>query len=121
MPFSLALPYAIMLATLPANAQQESVHQSGEVDLIQTGEDRHQRLTVPVSIGAVGPFEFMIDTGSQHTVLAGSLAGALGIPLARKAKLTGVAGSAMVDTVELDQISLGKRSYYGLLAPLLDR
>lgn len=121
MPFSLALPYAIMLATLPANAQQESVHQSGEVDLIQTGEDRHQRLTVPVSIGAAGPFEFMIDTGSQHTVLAGSLAGALGIPLARKAKLTGVAGSAMVDTVELDQISLGKRSYYGLLAPLLDR
>ena len=55
MPFSLALPYAIMLATLPANAQQESVHQSGEVDLIQTGEDRHQRLTVPVSIGAAGP------------------------------------------------------------------
>lgn len=121
MPFSLALPYAAMLAALPVSAQQQAASQASEVDLIQTGEDRHQRLTVPVSIGTSGPFEFMVDTGSQHTVLASSLAGTLRIPLGRKAKLTGVAGSEMVDTVELDEIVLGKRSYYSLIAPLLDR
>lgn len=121
MPFSLVLPYAVLLSALPLAAQQDAATQASEVDLIQTGEDRHQRLTVPVSIGASGPYEFMVDTGSQHTVLATSLAGTLRIPLGRKAKLTGVAGSEMVDTVELDEIALGKRSYYGLLAPLLDR
>jgi len=121
MPFSLALPYAVLLSALPLAAQQDAATQASEVDLIQTGEDRHQRLTVPVSIGTSGPYEFMVDTGSQHTVLATSLAGTLRMPLGRKAKLTGVAGSEMVDTVELDEIVLGKRSYYGLLAPLLER
>lgn len=121
MPFSLALPYAVLLSTLPLTVQQDAATQAGAVDVIQMGEDRHQRLTVPVNIGDSGPYEFMVDTGSQHTVLATNLAGALRIPLGRKAKLTGVAGSEIVDTVELDEIVLGKRSYYGLLAPLLDR
>jgi predicted aspartyl protease len=74
-----------------------------------------------VRIGTHGPFDFMIDTGSQNTVVSAGLAGILGIPLGKPAKLTGVAGSEMVDTVEIDEIGLGKRSYYGVLAPLLDR
>lgn len=121
MAISVALPYAALLAIAVLPGGSDAAPQASDVELIQTGEDRHQRLTVPVTIGSSGPYEFMVDTGSQHTVLATSLATKLGIPLGRKAKLTGVAGSEMVDTVELDEIALGKRSYYGLLAPLLDR
>lgn len=121
MSFSLTLPYAALIAFTALPIQQEAAHQASEVDLIQTGEDRHQRLTVPVSIGGSGPYEFMVDTGSQHTVLSSALARSLGIPIGRRAKLTGVAGTEMVDTVELEEIALGKRYYYGLLAPLLER
>jgi predicted aspartyl protease len=49
------------------------------------------------------------------------VASTLGIPIGAKAKLTGVAGSEMVDTIEIDEIGLGKRSYYSVLAPLLER
>ena len=101
--------------------QQEGAQQPSEVDVIQTGEDRHQRMTVPVRIGDAGPYQFMVDTGSQHTVLSSALARSLGIPIGRRAKLTGVAGTEIVDTVELDEFTLGKRAYYSLLAPLLER
>lgn len=121
MSFSLALPCAVLMAIAALPLQQEAANPASEVDIIQTGEDRHQRLTVPVSIGGSGPYQFMIDTGSQHTVLSSGLARSLGIPTGRRAKLTGVAGTEVVDTVELDEIALGKRFYYGLLAPLLER
>lgn len=117
MSFTLTLPYAALVAIASLPIQQQAAQQVSAVELIQTGEDRHQRLTVPVSIGSSGPYEFMVDTGSQHTVLSSGLAKSLGLPLGRRARLTGVAGTEVVDTVELDEIVLGKRSYYGLLAP----
>ena len=126
MSFTFALTYhPIAFAALSALTvlpmQQDGAQQASEVDLIETGQDRHQRMTVPVSIGDAGPYEFMVDTGSEHTVLSSALAGSLGIPLGHRAKLIGVAGTETVDTVELDAITLGKRSYYALLAPLLER
>lgn len=116
-----AWPAAALLAALPVMAGQDAAPQAGEVDLIQTEDDRYARLTVPVRIGEHGPYAFMVDTGSQNTVLSTSIAAALGIQANGRARLTGVAGSEMVGTVEIDEIALGRRSYYGLRAPLLER
>lgn len=122
MPLSPAFaPFAALLLTMPIVAGQNGAQQASEVDVITTGTDRYDRLTVPVRIGTHGPFEFMIDTGSQNTILSTGVASTLGIPLGLRVKVTGVAGSEMVDTVEVEQIDLGKRSYYGVLAPLLER
>lgn len=112
MPLALAMPMMI---------GQDGTQQASDVDVVAVGTDRFNRLTVPVRIGEHGPFEFMIDTGSQNTVLSTALANRLALPLARKVRLTGIAGTATVDTVEIDQIDLGTRSYYGVLAPLLER
>lgn len=115
------VPFVSLVMAMPVVVGQNGAQQASEVDVIQTREDRHERLTVPVQIGQRGPFQFMIDTGSQNTVVSTSLASNLGIKVGAKAKLTGVAGSEMVDTVEIDEIGLGKRSYYSVLAPLLER
>jgi predicted aspartyl protease len=115
------LPFVSILIALPIVAGQDAAQQTSEVDLIQTKDDRYERLTVPVRIGTHGPFDFMIDTGSQNTVVSRGVAVSLGIPIGAKAKVTGVAGTEMVDTVEIEEIGLGKRSYYGVLAPLLER
>lgn len=114
-------PFVSLLLAMPIVAGQNGTQQASEVDVIATSTDRHDRLTVPVRIGTHGPFQFMIDTGSQNTVLSTGVASTIGVPIGIRVKLTGVAGSEMVDTVEVEQIDLGKRSYYGVLAPLLER
>lgn len=118
---SLFVPFVSLLVAMPVVVGQTAAPEAAQVDVIEIGEDRHERMTVPVRIGPHGPFEFMIDTGAMNTVISRGVAGKLAIPVTGRAKLTGVAGSEMVDTVEIDQIDLGKRSYYGVLAPLLDQ
>ncbi|MCX7864571.1 MAG: aspartyl protease family protein, partial [Novosphingobium sp.] len=50
-----------------------------EIRLEGVRTDRETRLTVPVTIEGKGPFRFVIDTGSQTTVVADSLAARLGL------------------------------------------
>ncbi len=122
MPFNLIFAKLVpLLATFPVLAGQDGGQQASTVDVIEIGVDRHDRMTVPVRFGENGPFEFLIDTGAQNTVLSKSLAARLSLVSTRKAKLVGIAGIEIVDTVDIDEMGLGRRSYYSLLAPLLDR
>jgi predicted aspartyl protease len=99
---------------------QDGSQQTGETDVVAFTADRDSRMTVPVTVSERGPFNFLIDTGSQNTVISKQLAARLLLEPSARAKLISVTGVEMVDTVELDQLDLGKRSYYGLLAPLLE-
>lgn len=90
------------------------------VDIVDVNTDRHDRMTVSVRIGKDGPFDFLVDTGAERTVLARDIALRLGLPKTGQGLLIGIAGSQPVDLVEIDEISLGRRSFYGLTAPLLD-
>lgn len=112
-------PLLPLLAAFPVLATQDGGQQTQQTDVVALRKDDHDRMTVPVRVLDQGPFQFLIDTGAQNTVLSTALAGKLALVPNRRAKLVGVAGSEMVDTVEIDQIDLGRRSYYGLTAPLL--
>lgn len=114
------LPLLPLMAALPIMAGQDGSQQASDVDVIALGRDMHDRMTVPVKVIEQGPFDFLIDTGAQNTVLSTSLAARLSLAPEGRARLIGVAGTEMVDTVEIDQIDLGSRSYYSLLAPLLE-
>lgn len=116
----LLVPLLPLMAAFPLVAGQDGGQQASGVDVIAIGRDRSAHMTVPVRVGEQGPFRFLIDTGSQNTVLSHALATNLKLPPEHKATLIGFAGSQVVDTVEIDQLDLGRRSYYGLLAPLLD-
>ena len=112
---------AIAAAAMPASHASDSAQQAATTDVIQAEPDRAERMTVPVRIGDKGAFRFLLDTGSQNTVIARPLAMELGLPAGQRATVVGVAGRLAVDTVEVDAITLGRRSYFGLLAPLLER
>jgi predicted aspartyl protease len=118
---SLLAPMLPLLATLPVLTGQDGSQQASQTDVIATNVDRHARMTVPVRMGAHGPFNFLIDTGSQNTVVSTRVAERMALKSTSRAKLISVVGTEMVDMVELDQIDLGRRSYYGLLAPLLEQ
>ena len=113
-------PLLPLLALLPVLTGQDGGQQASETDVIATDGDRHARMTVPVRMGVHGPFNFLIDTGSQNTAISTRVAERMALKPSSRAKLIGVVGTAMVDMVELEQIDLGRRSFYGLLAPLLD-
>lgn len=117
---SLLLPLLPLVAALPVFAGQDGQQQAAQTDIIAIRKDQWSRMTVPVKVVEQGPFRFMIDTGSQNTVLSRDLAQRLSLVSHRKARLISIAGSQLVDTVEIDQIDLGRRSFYGLTAPLLD-
>lgn len=111
----------ISAALFPQVHGSQGAQEAGEIDVIAVVRDADSRMTVPVRIGQKGPFRFLIDTGSQNTVVAVSLAQEIGLQPDSRAMVVSVAGSQMADTVVLDEIALGRRSYYGLVAPLLER
>jgi len=108
-------------ALFPQMQGSMGAQEASEVDIIAADADADARMTVPVRIGARGPFRFLIDTGSQNTVVAISLAQELALKPDGRSLVISVAGSQMADTVLLDEIGLGRRSYYDLTAPLLER
>ena len=101
---SLLLPLLPFAAVLPVFAGQDGQQQAAQTDIIAIRKDQWSRMTVPVKVVEQGPFRFLIDTGSQNTVLSRDLARRLSLVPNRKARLVSVAGTQIVDTVDLDQI-----------------
>lgn len=100
----------------PATAQPATADQ----DVIATRAVAENRMAVDVRLGDSGPYRFLVDTGAQNTVIGASLAQKLALKPGREAIVSSVAGKLSVPTVVLDEIVLGRRSYYGLLSPLLE-
>lgn len=118
-PFA-AFAAALSLASAGANVDVARAQPAEPADVIATHTDSELRMTVPVRIGDAGPFRFLVDTGAQNTVVSDSLAARLQLPEGRTVLVTGIAGSLDVRTVTLDSLELGRRSYYGLTAPVLE-
>ncbi len=91
------------------------------IDVIDIERERYQRMTVPVTIQGQGPFDFMIDTGAQATVLARDVADLLQLNDRSTATLIGMASSRLVETTPIDDFTLGSRSFYIRQAPVLER
>jgi len=107
-------------AMVPLPLGQGAAPQAGDTDIIEIDRDRHDRMTVSVTIGTGGPYRFLVDTGSERTVLARHVAADLALAPAGRATVIGIAGSMAVDLVEVDEVTLGRRSFYSLTAPLLE-
>lgn len=90
------------------------------VEVIKTRPDRDRRMTVPVRIGQDGPFHFVIDTGSQTTVVSTDLALQLSLSPSRKARIIGVGGTDSVDIAVVEELALGRRSHQDLEVALLE-
>jgi predicted aspartyl protease len=112
---------ALLLASpyLPAATAEPVRPDGGDADVIAARLDASQRLTVPVRIGENGSFRFVVDTGAQRTVVGSALAARLALAPAGNASLIGVAGRTIVDTVTIDAMTLGNRTFTGIVAPVL--
>ena len=90
-------------------------------ELLALDADRHDRFTVPVTIDGVGPYNFMIDTGSQATAVTEFITSQIALPSLGPATLVGMASRRTVDVVELDRFEVGSRTIHNISAPVLQR
>ena len=118
-PFAAAVALATSLTG--ASAEAPAPPTDPAVEIIDGDAERYRRMTVPVTIQGQGPFQFMIDTGAQATVLSRDLADRLQLFDRSTATLVGMASSATVETTPIDDFTLGTRSFYIRQAPLLER
>ena len=90
-------------------------------EVLNIDEDYYERLTVPVTVDGAGPFNFMIDTGSQATVVTDRVHNQLALPSAGTAIIVGMASRREVNMVEVESLGLGSRTIYDFDAPVLRR
>lgn len=68
--------------------------------------EKNDRMTVPVQIANAGPYRFVIDTGSERTVISRELAGRLGLVAGRPVNVTAMSGTTRVGTVVIPSLQL---------------
>ncbi|ATW02973.1 retroviral-like aspartic protease family protein [Sphingorhabdus sp. YGSMI21] len=88
-----------------------------DAEQIAIARDRLDRMTVAVSIADGGPYQFIIDTASQRTILSREVAGALALDIEDVVNIIALAGTTTVQTVYVPSLTLGKRSYDSLISP----
>ena len=93
---------------------------TSDAEVLKMQRERFERMTVPVTIKGEGPFRFMIDTGAQATVLSIHLADQLELTERRTATLVGMASRRAVETTEIPEFGIGRRTLTIMTAPLVE-
>jgi predicted aspartyl protease len=87
--------------------------------------DRAMRMTVPVTISAngstTGPYQFIVDTGADRTVVSRELADRLDLPNGQTATLHSLTGVRDIRTVVVPTLGLAGRTTENINAPALSQ
>lgn len=108
-------------AQAPSPAAAPALINPAVAEVLALEEERNRRLTVPVHIDGSGPFDFMIDTGSQATAVTREINATLGLRPAGTATLVGMASRRAVDLVEVARLDIGSHTITDFAAPVLER
>ncbi len=113
-----ALTIAVLLAAGTTEPVSPPLAANEAVDF---GADKSFRMTVPVSIGGQGPFNFVVDTGAERTVLSEELANTLGLGRTGSAEVHSISGAQRFQTVTVPSLSVTSTPVRNVQAPLLKR
>lgn len=79
------------------------------------------RLTVPVAVGGQGSYNFIIDTGSERTVVSRELASALRLNASDPLTITSMTGRTLVNTVIVPDLAIKSiGQLHTVIAPALE-
>ena len=78
--------------------------------------DSSGSVVVPVSIGAAGPFLFLLDTGSTHTAISEALADRLDMPLVARTTVLTSTGREWRPIVRLREVAIGRGRAHDVMA-----
>lgn len=114
---------SVPLLLLPLLAMLPLAQPLPDPDTAQVAfKDVEDRMTVPVQIAGAGPFRFVIDTGSERTVISRELAATLGLPAGGEVNVVAMSGTTRVGTVVIPSLRLSSVPEIGRIqAPALER
>lgn len=97
-----------------------AIDSTTRADELAIGRDGRDRMTVDVSVGGRGPYRFLVDTGSERTVISRQLAARLQLASGRGALVHSVLGRNDVNTVNIPRLQFSNSTVSVLDAPALD-
>lgn len=129
MPFSHWIAAGLMLASTPIAAEPQKldveilsaspIDRTTITEDVAISTDNSDRMTVPVSVGGKGPYDFLVDTGSERTVISRELAKQLRLTSGRAAILHSVMGANDVTTVHIPHLKVSSNVISVIDAPAL--
>jgi predicted aspartyl protease len=114
--------FAIIIAAAAPGAlpaRQGEVPPATSTENTLAFDDAASRMTVPVTIGSTGPYAFIIDTGSERTVISRELAATLGLLPGPDVRMTAMTGTSNVGTVVIPSLNVSKITSKPIEAPAL--
>jgi predicted aspartyl protease len=115
------VPVASAELPLPAAPTAPALPPASEAEVLDYAADAASRMTVPVNIGGHGPFNFVVDTGAERTVIATDLAQRLGLGAGRMARVHSMTEVSDIATFVIPALEVGGRRSKPIQAPGLDR
>lgn len=130
MKFAPLLAAGLVLSTSALLAQptvtQSEIGAAGAVDgetvtdEVAIGSDASKRMTVNVSVGGQGPYRFLVDTGSERTIISRQLARRLQLESGKNTVLHSVIGINDVRTVNIPNLQVSNKTLSVTNAPALE-
>jgi predicted aspartyl protease len=109
-----AAPPSAAAATPPTTAPTSPEDVS---EIIGFSEDDHSRMTVPVNISGNGPYAFLIDTGSERTVISRELARQLALGSGGEVRIHSMTETRDVATALIPHLQISSKSVKDIRAP----
>jgi predicted aspartyl protease len=89
-------------------------------DTVGFTRDKYRRMTLPVTLDGKGPFRFLVDTGSDRSVISRELAATLLLRSGPRARLLSVTGESVVGLAVISNLQLSRKAIDRIDAPLLN-
>ncbi len=116
-----ALAAPVTAQTAPPPPAQTAPQEFEPTTVIDAGIDRSLRMTVPVTVDGQGPYQFVVDTGADRTVVSRELADHLQLAPSGSATMHTMSGVGPIDTVRVSTLEVGGGRNDGFNAPALAR
>jgi predicted aspartyl protease len=88
---------------------------------LETAFDEALRMTVPVHVDSRGPFQFVVDTGANHTVVGVETAARCSLAGDGTAAVHGIAGIQPAPLVKVPRLRVGQVQSHNLSLPVLPK
>jgi predicted aspartyl protease len=110
----------LMTTTLAMAAAPKTVEAAPDlVATVNTRSDLSMRMTVPVTIEGHGPYQFVVDTGSDRTVVSRELATILKLATGESVTMHSMTGVGPAATVTVPSLTIAGQTTRSINAPAL--
>jgi hypothetical protein len=113
------LVLCVVLAVARPAARDRGVGRSAGIEETPFESRGPGEVVVPVTLAGRGPYRFLLDTGSTHTAVTGSLAAAIGARPVARTTMTAAGGTIECLVVGLPRVAIGGTAVDGLTATAL--